>query len=143
MKTRLSVFAGTIWTQQILSLIYFEGHRKRTENVDTLDRVPFLEYNIRHINFEKRLAPRLFASHLPYYLVPKGLKKKKAKVRHTYTVCTFCTGSKFSKYCYLNLIIFLQMLGLLNNCNSMLQVKMYEYIKDVHFLITTHCDVTI
>ncbi|XP_012781037.2 amine sulfotransferase-like [Ochotona princeps] len=76
--------SGTIWTQQILSLIYFEGHRKRTENVDTLDRVPFLEYNIRHMDFEKRPAPRLFASHLPYYLVPKGLKKKKAKIIYVY-----------------------------------------------------------
>ncbi|DAA26305.1 TPA: sulfotransferase family, cytosolic, 1C, member 2 [Bos taurus] len=72
--------SGTIWTQQILSLIYYEGHRNRTEIVNTADRSPFLEYNLHKIDFEKRPSPRLFASHVPYYLAPKGLKNKKAKV---------------------------------------------------------------
>ncbi|EPQ06712.1 Amine sulfotransferase [Myotis brandtii] len=72
----------TIWTQQILSLIYFEGHRNRTEDLATLDRIPFFEYNIRKTDFLNRPSPRLFCSHLPYYLVPKGLKSKKAKVSH-------------------------------------------------------------
>ncbi|XP_045429292.1 amine sulfotransferase-like isoform X1 [Pipistrellus kuhlii] len=76
--------SGTIWTQQILSLIYFEGHRNRTENLSTLDRVPFLEYNVRKTDFLKRPSPRLFCSHLPYYLVPKGLKRKKAKIVYVY-----------------------------------------------------------
>ncbi|XP_036270935.1 amine sulfotransferase-like isoform X2 [Pipistrellus kuhlii] len=76
--------SGTIWTQQILSLIYFEGHRNRTENLSTLDRVPFLEYNIRKTDYLKRPSPRLFCSHLPYYLVPKGLKRKKAKIVYVY-----------------------------------------------------------
>ncbi|XP_062042642.1 amine sulfotransferase [Lepus europaeus] len=76
--------SGTIWTQQILSLIYFEGHRNRTENWDTLDRVPFLEYNIRKVDIENRPSPRLFASHLPYYLAPKSLKNNKAKIIYVY-----------------------------------------------------------
>uniref|UniRef100_G1Q4E1 Sulfotransferase n=1 Tax=Myotis lucifugus TaxID=59463 RepID=G1Q4E1_MYOLU len=76
--------SGTIWTQQILSLIYFEGHRNRTEDLATLDRVPFLEYNIRKMDFLNRPSPRLFCSHLPYYLVPKGLKNKKAKIIYVY-----------------------------------------------------------
>ncbi|XP_010860266.1 PREDICTED: amine sulfotransferase-like [Bison bison bison] len=71
--------SGTIWTQQILSLIYYEGHRNRTEIVNTADRSPFLEYNLHKIDFEKRPSPRLFASHVPYYLAPKGLKNKTAK----------------------------------------------------------------
>ncbi|MXQ98153.1 hypothetical protein E5288_WYG003944 [Bos mutus] len=71
--------SGTIWTQQTLSLIYYEGHRNRTEIVNTADRSPFLEYNLHKIDFEKRPSPRLFASHVPYYLAPKGLKNKKAK----------------------------------------------------------------
>ncbi|VTJ78847.1 Hypothetical predicted protein, partial [Marmota monax] len=71
--------SGTIWTQQILSLIYFEGHRNRTEDIKTIDRAPFFEYNIHNLDFIKMPSPRLFASHLPYYLVPKGLKNKKAK----------------------------------------------------------------
>ncbi|XP_076408571.1 amine sulfotransferase-like isoform X1 [Peromyscus maniculatus bairdii] len=76
--------SGTIWTQQILSLIYFEGHRNRTENVPTVDRAPFFEYKIHNLDYVKMPSPRIFSSHLPYYLVPKGLKEKKAKILYIY-----------------------------------------------------------
>ncbi|XP_052020504.1 amine sulfotransferase-like [Apodemus sylvaticus] len=76
--------SGTIWTQQILSLIYFEDHRNRTENIPTMDRVPSLEYNIHNLDFANMPSPRIFTSHLPYYLVPKGLKDKKAKILYVY-----------------------------------------------------------
>ncbi|XP_007952257.1 amine sulfotransferase-like [Orycteropus afer afer] len=76
--------SGTIWTQQILSLIYFEEHRNRTELVETIDRAPFLEYNICKVDFLKRPSPRLFTSHIPYYLAPKGLKNKEAKIVYVY-----------------------------------------------------------
>ncbi|XP_006878017.1 PREDICTED: amine sulfotransferase-like [Chrysochloris asiatica] len=76
--------SGTVWTQQILSLIYFEEHRNRTDNLDTADRAPLFEYNIRKMDFYARPSPRLFTSHLPYYLAPKGLKNKKAKIIYIY-----------------------------------------------------------
>ncbi|XP_045700180.1 amine sulfotransferase-like isoform X2 [Phyllostomus hastatus] len=76
--------SGTIWTQQILSLIYSEGHRNGTENLQTIDIVPFFEYNIRKVDFLKRPSPRLFVSHLTYNLVPKGLMNKKAKIIYVY-----------------------------------------------------------
>ncbi|XP_004673850.1 PREDICTED: amine sulfotransferase-like [Condylura cristata] len=76
--------SGTIWSQQLLSLIYFEEHCKRTENLETIDRAPFLEYNFRKMNFDERPSPRLFSSHLPYYLVPRGLKNKKVKIIYVY-----------------------------------------------------------
>lgn len=76
--------SGTIWTQQILSLIYFEGHRNRTENIETIDRAPFFEYNIHKLDYAKMPSPRIFSSHIPYYLVPKGLKDKKAKILYIY-----------------------------------------------------------
>ncbi|XP_060609203.2 amine sulfotransferase-like [Anolis sagrei] len=72
--------SGTIWTQNILSLILHEGHRNGTEHVDLLDRVPWLEYNIRKMDYVNRPSPRYFSSHLPYYLVPKGLKNGKGKI---------------------------------------------------------------
>ncbi|XP_060094451.1 amine sulfotransferase-like [Heteronotia binoei] len=72
--------SGTVWTQNILSLLYHEGHRNGTEDTDLLDRVPWLEYNIRSRDYICRPSPRLFASHLPYYLVPKGLKNRRAKI---------------------------------------------------------------
>ncbi|MBZ3878700.1 Amine sulfotransferase [Sciurus carolinensis] len=76
--------SGTIWTQQILSLIYFEGHRNRTEDTVTMDRAPFFEYNTRDLDYTNMPSPRFFASHLPYYLAPKGLKNKRAKILYIY-----------------------------------------------------------
>ncbi|XP_051020177.1 amine sulfotransferase-like [Acomys russatus] len=76
--------SGTIWTQQILSLIFFEGHRNNAENIQTIDRAPFFEYNIHNVDYAKMPSPRIFSSHLPYYLVPKGLKNKKAKILYIY-----------------------------------------------------------
>ncbi|KAL7987823.1 hypothetical protein Chor_006742 [Crotalus horridus] len=72
--------SGTIWTQNIVSLILHEGHRDETENITLLDRAPWLEYNLLHVDFISRPSPRLFTSHLPYYLVPKGLRSRRAKI---------------------------------------------------------------
>ncbi|XP_036749459.2 amine sulfotransferase-like isoform X1 [Manis pentadactyla] len=86
--------SGTTWAQQLLSLIYFEEHRKRLANVDTMDLVPFLEYSLEGRNFDKIPSPRLFCSHVPYYLAPRGLKNKKAKIIYVYrnpkdVMCSF------------------------------------------------------
>ncbi|XP_068135567.1 amine sulfotransferase-like [Hyperolius riggenbachi] len=74
--------SGTIWTQQILSLICSEGHRNGTETMNTTSRLPFIEFpkfcNV--VDYTNRPSPRLFASHLPVSFVPQGLKNKKAKV---------------------------------------------------------------
>uniref|UniRef100_A0A8C8VQJ3 Sulfotransferase n=1 Tax=Pelusios castaneus TaxID=367368 RepID=A0A8C8VQJ3_9SAUR len=77
---RFFPFTGTVWSQNILSLIYYEGHRNETEKTETIDRVPWLEYNFNKMNYGQRPSPRLFSSHLPYYLAPRGLKNKRAKV---------------------------------------------------------------
>ncbi|CAO2628050.1 Amine sulfotransferase [Lemmus lemmus] len=76
--------SGTIWTQQILSLIYFEGHRNNTENIKTIDRAPYFEYYTRILDHAKTPSPRIFASHLPYYLVPKVFKNKIVKILYIY-----------------------------------------------------------
>ncbi|KAM8953425.1 amine sulfotransferase-like [Pelodytes ibericus] len=72
--------SGTIWTQQILSLICNEGHRKGTEQISNMARAPWLEYNIDNIEYDKRPSPRLFSSHMPYYLMPKDLRNRRGKV---------------------------------------------------------------
>nr|XP_060609208.1 amine sulfotransferase-like [Anolis sagrei ordinatus]XP_060609209.1 amine sulfotransferase-like [Anolis sagrei ordinatus] len=72
--------SGTIWTQNILSLIFHEGHRNGTEDMDLADRVPWLEYNVRKRDYVNRPSPRLFATHLPYYLAPKGIKNGRGKI---------------------------------------------------------------
>lgn len=107
--------SGTIWTQQILSLIYSEGHRNGTENLQTLDRVPFFEYNIRKVDFLRRPSPRLFASHLSYNLVPKGLMNKKAKIIYVYRNPKDVLTSYFH---YSNLVVVLETM---NNIEEFLE----------------------
>ncbi|KAK2502671.1 hypothetical protein MC885_013052, partial [Smutsia gigantea] len=51
--------SGTIWAQQLLSLIYFEEHHKGLANVETVDRVPYLEYGLTGGHFDKIPSPRL------------------------------------------------------------------------------------
>ncbi|XP_069582283.1 amine sulfotransferase-like [Ranitomeya imitator] len=72
--------SGTVWTQQILSLIFNEGHRNRTEEIQTIDRVPWIEYNLHNTDYNSRPSPRLFTTHLPYCLMPKDLKFRKVKI---------------------------------------------------------------
>ncbi|XP_051471566.1 amine sulfotransferase-like [Apus apus] len=72
--------SGTVWTQNILSLIIHEGHRNGTENMETMDRVPWLEYNLKQRDYTKLPLPRVLATHLPYYLVPRDLKNKRGRV---------------------------------------------------------------
>ncbi|KAG6935749.1 sulfotransferase family 3A, member 1, partial [Chelydra serpentina] len=72
--------SGTVWTQNILSLLYHEGHRDGTENMEIIDRVPWLEYNIHNMDYVHRPSPRLFTTHLPYYLAPRDLRNRRAKV---------------------------------------------------------------
>ncbi|NXV27577.1 ST3A1 sulfotransferase, partial [Rissa tridactyla] len=72
--------SGTVWTQNILSLIIHEGHRNGTENMETMERIPWLEYNIKNKDYADLPLPRVFATHLPYYLVPRDLRNKRARV---------------------------------------------------------------
>ncbi|XP_049993966.1 amine sulfotransferase-like isoform X1 [Alexandromys fortis] len=76
--------SGTVWTQQILSLIYFEGHRNNTENILTAERAPFFEYKHPSVDYAKMPSPRVFCTHLPYYLVPKVFKNKIVKILYIY-----------------------------------------------------------
>nr|DBA25566.1 TPA: hypothetical protein GDO54_009942 [Pyxicephalus adspersus] len=74
--------SGTIWTQQILSLITSEGHRNGTEKINTNERVPWLEFPQlnENIDHNSRPSPRMFVSHLSEAFVPRELKNKKGKV---------------------------------------------------------------
>uniref|UniRef100_A0A8C5RYP4 Sulfotransferase n=1 Tax=Laticauda laticaudata TaxID=8630 RepID=A0A8C5RYP4_LATLA len=75
---------STVWTQNIVSLILYEGHRDGTENITLIDRAPWLEYNIFHVDLPNRPSPRVICSHLPYYLIPKGLQNKRAKIIYVF-----------------------------------------------------------
>lgn len=74
--------SGTIWTQQILSLICSEGHRNGTEKIDTAERIPWFECKVLNpdVDYNTLSSPRLFVSHLSETFIPQGLKNKKAKI---------------------------------------------------------------
>uniref|UniRef100_A0A8C0FBM1 Sulfotransferase n=1 Tax=Bubo bubo TaxID=30461 RepID=A0A8C0FBM1_BUBBB len=73
-------FSGTVWTQNILSLIIHEGHRNGTENMETMERIPWLEYRTENRDYAALPLPRVFATHLPYYLLPRDLRNKRGRV---------------------------------------------------------------
>uniref|UniRef100_A0A8D0F8U7 Sulfotransferase n=1 Tax=Strix occidentalis caurina TaxID=311401 RepID=A0A8D0F8U7_STROC len=72
--------SGTVWTQNILSLIIHEGHRNGTENVETMERIPWLEYRTKNRDYTVLPSPRVFATHLPYYLLPRDLRNKRGRI---------------------------------------------------------------
>ncbi|XP_062835842.1 amine sulfotransferase [Anolis carolinensis] len=72
--------SGTRWTQHILSMICYEGHRNGTEGTDLFGRAPQLEYNIRKMDNANRPSPRHFATHMHCQFVPRGLGNGRTKV---------------------------------------------------------------
>ncbi|XP_070788894.1 amine sulfotransferase-like isoform X1 [Pituophis catenifer annectens] len=76
--------SGTVWTQNIVSLILYEGHRDGTENITLIDRAPWLEYNVYFVDLPSRPSPRVICTHLPHYLAPKGLRNKRAKIIYVF-----------------------------------------------------------
>ncbi|XP_067840818.1 amine sulfotransferase-like isoform X1 [Heptranchias perlo] len=70
--------SGTIWMQQIISLIYSDGDPTAVQSKPAYERVPWIE--VPSSNFPARPSPRLNVTHLPYHLVPKALKEKKGKI---------------------------------------------------------------
>ncbi|KAG8123912.1 hypothetical protein E2320_020049 [Naja naja] len=76
--------SGTIWTQNIVCLILYEGHRNGTENILITHRSASIEYNVHNVDITQLPSPRVIMSHLPYYLVPKTLRAKKGKVIYVY-----------------------------------------------------------
>lgn len=76
----LIIFAGTIWLQQILSLIEVKGDVTATINQLNSERVPWIELLDSRKQFVSAPSPRICVSHLPYKFMPVGLKQKKGKV---------------------------------------------------------------
>ncbi|XP_059364056.1 amine sulfotransferase-like [Carassius carassius] len=72
--------SGTIWLQQILSLIEVKGDVTATNNQLNSERVPWIELLDSRKQFVSAPSPRIRVSHLPYKFMPLGLKQKKGKV---------------------------------------------------------------
>ncbi|XP_055491769.1 amine sulfotransferase-like [Leucoraja erinacea] len=70
--------SGTIWMQQILSLIYSDGDLSGVQSKQAIYRIPWMEVPIN--NFQELPSPRLCVTHLPYRLIPKDLRKGNGKV---------------------------------------------------------------
>uniref|UniRef100_A0A8C4SAM2 Sulfotransferase n=1 Tax=Erpetoichthys calabaricus TaxID=27687 RepID=A0A8C4SAM2_ERPCA len=74
--------SGTVWTQQIVTLIFEDDCTEDYQK--NIERMPWIEFPMDGYDFVNRPSPRLYASHLPYHLVPKALKEKKAKVIYVF-----------------------------------------------------------
>nr|XP_048293464.1 sulfotransferase 2A1-like isoform X2 [Myodes glareolus] len=74
--------SGTTWMQQVLSLIFCEGHLWPIYHLPNWSRMPWIE----QVSFSKLFPelrsswPRLFTSHLSAKLLAPALMKSKAKV---------------------------------------------------------------
>ncbi|XP_044147645.1 amine sulfotransferase-like isoform X1 [Bufo gargarizans] len=75
--------SGTVWLQQILCLIFSEAHINMAEDINSR-RSPWIEYNLENLDFNNRPSPRLFSTHLPYYLIPEELRTPKGKIIYVY-----------------------------------------------------------
>ncbi|KAI1884503.1 hypothetical protein AGOR_G00227050 [Albula goreensis] len=72
--------SGTVWTQQILTLLCESDCSDEVIYDNNLEKMPWLEYPKGHSDYASRPSPRLFASHLTPTLMPPGLKDKKPKI---------------------------------------------------------------
>ncbi|XP_006626381.1 amine sulfotransferase-like isoform X1 [Lepisosteus oculatus] len=72
--------SGTIWMQQILTLIEAGGDLSATQNQTTSDRIPWIELKGKVHDFVAAPSPRIRVSHLPYNILPEALRQKKGKV---------------------------------------------------------------
>ncbi|XP_035258669.1 amine sulfotransferase-like [Anguilla anguilla] len=71
--------SGTVWTQRIVTLLY-ENDFPDSVDTTTYERMPWLEFLVKGMDYPTRPSPRLFCSHLQEHLVPRGLREKKGKV---------------------------------------------------------------
>ncbi|XP_046722006.1 amine sulfotransferase [Silurus meridionalis] len=72
--------SGTIWTQNIITLICESDLQHNSDVSNNLKKMPWLEFPEGHADYSSRPSPRLFTSHLPPRLMPPELKGKKAKI---------------------------------------------------------------
>ncbi|XP_075833688.1 sulfotransferase 2B1-like isoform X1 [Microtus pennsylvanicus] len=74
--------SGTTWMQQVLSLIFCEGHLWPIHHLPNWARVPWIEQvSFSQLVYELRSSwPRLFTSHLSAKVLAPALMKSKVKV---------------------------------------------------------------
>lgn len=72
--------SGTIWLQQILSLIEVKGDATAINDQLTSERIPWIELMGSEEKFVSSPSPRIRVTHLQYNFMPLGLKKRKGKV---------------------------------------------------------------
>ncbi|XP_059212722.1 amine sulfotransferase-like [Centropristis striata] len=72
--------SGTTWMQQILMKIVDAAHPDQVEDATNRERFPMLEGDIGSSARRDRPDPRLCRTHLPPYMIPRGVQSKGAKV---------------------------------------------------------------
>ncbi|KAJ8354037.1 hypothetical protein SKAU_G00216040 [Synaphobranchus kaupii] len=72
--------SGTIWMQQIMTLIEAKGDVTATTNQLNSKRIPWIELSGSKKEFVSAPSPRIRVTHLHYKFIPLGLKQRKGKV---------------------------------------------------------------
>ncbi|KAM9493772.1 amine sulfotransferase-like [Clarias gariepinus] len=67
--------SGTVWSQRIVTLLY-EDKFPEAVNQTSFEQMPWLEIPQEGLDYNTRRSPRLFCSHLPEHLIPRGLQDK-------------------------------------------------------------------
>ncbi|KAF5895608.1 amine sulfotransferase-like, partial [Clarias magur] len=67
--------SGTVWTQRIVTLLYEDEFPEAVDQT-SFERMPWVEMPQKEVDYSTRRSPRLFCSHLPEHLIPRGLQGK-------------------------------------------------------------------
>lgn len=73
-------FVGTVWMQQILAKIMEASYPDWAEDVTNRVQIPWFEGRTVDDPHRERKDPRVFRTHLPPEMLPRGVKDKQIKV---------------------------------------------------------------
>ncbi|XP_066558845.1 amine sulfotransferase isoform X2 [Amia ocellicauda] len=68
--------SGTVWMQYILSLMFYSDEVTGEKAKMTTEVCPWIEVYTKKFDYNKFPSQRLFVSHLPWDLIPDGLRKR-------------------------------------------------------------------
>ena len=76
------LFAGTTWMLEIMYLLKTDGDTIKADSVPVFISVPYMEspYPQYHDSEVARDNHKFYKSHLPFHMLPKNIKQKKAKI---------------------------------------------------------------
>uniref|UniRef100_A0A8C0FDA5 Sulfotransferase n=1 Tax=Bubo bubo TaxID=30461 RepID=A0A8C0FDA5_BUBBB len=60
--------------------VFLDAWSTEMQQFITMERIPWLEYRTENRDYAALPLPRVFATHLPYYLLPRDLRNKRGRI---------------------------------------------------------------